>query len=69
MKANILIIFYLQVSIPTEALQSFWTEDCRKSWGLKLSAASTPEEFLQVWLLIFAPIHEWPIFFLREVHE
>lgn len=34
--------------MPYEALQSSWTEDCRKTWGMKLQNSSSPEDLLQV---------------------
>ncbi|VFQ58861.1 unnamed protein product [Cuscuta campestris] len=38
----------LEASIPSEALQSSWTEDTRRIWGLKLHNTSSTEELLQV---------------------
>ncbi|PRQ29011.1 putative transcription factor & chromatin remodeling DDT family [Rosa chinensis] len=38
----------VEVSVPPEALQSFWTEDSRKTWGAKLNASSSVEELLQM---------------------
>ncbi|KAL0405090.1 UNVERIFIED_CONTAM: Homeobox-DDT domain protein RLT2 [Sesamum latifolium] len=37
----------IEASIPSEALQSVWSEEYRKSWGMKLHMASTAEELLQ----------------------
>ncbi|KAK4420574.1 Homeobox-DDT domain protein RLT2 [Sesamum alatum] len=37
----------IEASIPSEALESVWSEDYRKSWGMKLHMASTAEELLQ----------------------
>ena len=37
-----------QVSIPAEAIQPDWSEAYRKSWGMKLHAASSAEDLLQV---------------------
>ncbi|XP_043697565.1 homeobox-DDT domain protein RLT2-like [Telopea speciosissima] len=38
----------IEVSIPSEALQPFWTDTYRKSWGVKLQTSSSAEELLQV---------------------
>lgn len=37
-----------QASLPPEGLEAFWTENLRKSWGLKLLSSSSPEELHQV---------------------
>ncbi|KAK4386337.1 Homeobox-DDT domain protein RLT2 [Sesamum angolense] len=37
----------IQASIPSEALESVWSEEYRRSWGMKLHMASTAEELLQ----------------------
>ncbi|KAL0320102.1 UNVERIFIED_CONTAM: Homeobox-DDT domain protein RLT2 [Sesamum radiatum] len=37
----------IEASIPSEALESVWSEEYRKSWGMKLHMASTAEELLQ----------------------
>ncbi|KAF5198625.1 Homeobox-ddt domain protein rlt2 [Thalictrum thalictroides] len=37
----------IEACIPPEALQPLWTEDYRKSWGIKLQASSSAEELLQ----------------------
>ncbi|KAF8031177.1 hypothetical protein BT93_D0397 [Corymbia citriodora subsp. variegata] len=44
------LLAYLEVHIPSEAIQSFWLEDmdCRKTWGMKLNASSSTEELLQM---------------------
>ncbi|CAH2034180.1 unnamed protein product [Thlaspi arvense] len=42
------LLVFLEASIPDEALESFWTEDKRKVWGLRVNASSSPEELLQV---------------------
>ncbi|KAI3439979.1 J domain-containing protein [Psidium guajava] len=48
------LLAYLEVCIPSEALQSFWLEDldCRKTWGIKLNASSSTEELLQMVTLL-----------------
>ncbi|XP_030528858.1 homeobox-DDT domain protein RLT1 isoform X2 [Rhodamnia argentea] len=48
------LLAYLEVYIPSEALQSFWLEDmdCRKTWGMKLNASSSTEELLQMVTLL-----------------
>ncbi|KAF9609028.1 hypothetical protein IFM89_012468 [Coptis chinensis] len=38
----------VEVCLLPEALQSLWTEDYRKSWGMKLQASSSCEELLQL---------------------
>ncbi|ESQ44585.1 hypothetical protein EUTSA_v10003131mg [Eutrema salsugineum] len=38
----------IEASLPPEGLQAFWTENLRKSWGLKLLSSSSPEELHQV---------------------
>ncbi|CAH2046509.1 unnamed protein product [Thlaspi arvense] len=38
----------VEASLPPEGLQAFWTENRRKSWGLKLLSSSSTEEILQV---------------------
>ncbi|RRT44024.1 hypothetical protein BHE74_00056510 [Ensete ventricosum] len=40
------------VSIPAEALQAFWTEGYRKSWGVKLQSSSSAEELFQILTLL-----------------
>ncbi|CAN8313497.1 unnamed protein product [Cochlearia groenlandica] len=42
------LLVFLEASIPDEAYESFWTEDERKLWGLRLNALSSPEELLQI---------------------
>ncbi|XP_020683449.1 homeobox-DDT domain protein RLT2 [Dendrobium catenatum] len=42
----------IEVSIPAEALQPFWTEGYRKSWGVKLNSASSADDFLQLLTLL-----------------
>ncbi|KAL9355438.1 hypothetical protein Peur_053408 [Populus x canadensis] len=37
----------IEVSVPQEALESFWMEICRKDWGVKLIMSSSTEELLQ----------------------
>ncbi|KAL1208424.1 Homeobox-DDT domain protein RLT1 [Cardamine amara subsp. amara] len=44
----ITLLVFLEASVPDEALESFWTEDKRKIWGLRLNASSSSEELLQV---------------------
>ncbi|GFS41286.1 homeodomain-like transcriptional regulator [Actinidia rufa] len=40
------------VSIPSEAIQPDWSEAYRKSWGMKLHAASSAEDLLQILTLL-----------------
>ncbi|KAM3362256.1 homeobox-DDT domain protein RLT1 isoform X2 [Capsicum galapagoense] len=42
------VLSFLEVYVPYEALQSSWTEDCRKTWGMKLQYSSSPEDLLQI---------------------
>ncbi|XP_060192893.1 homeobox-DDT domain protein RLT1 [Lycium barbarum] len=42
------VLSFLEVYVPYEALQSSWTEDCRKTWGTKLQNSSSPEDLLQI---------------------
>ncbi|XP_042484984.1 homeobox-DDT domain protein RLT2-like, partial [Macadamia integrifolia] len=42
----------MEVSIPSEALEPFWTDTYRKSWGLKLQTSSLAEELLQMLTLL-----------------
>ncbi|XWS68694.1 hypothetical protein CRYUN_Cryun04dG0113200 [Craigia yunnanensis] len=46
----------VEVSIPSEALQSAWTEGYRNSWGMKLYSSTTAEELLQVLTLLESSI-------------
>lgn len=47
------MFFNWQVSVPSEALQSSWTEDCRNIWGLKLRNSSSTEDLLQVLISLY----------------
>ncbi|CAN7093885.1 unnamed protein product [Brassica rapa subsp. narinosa] len=42
------LLVFLEASVPDEAFESFWTEEKRKNWGLRLNASSSPEELSQV---------------------
>ncbi|CAH9112170.1 unnamed protein product [Cuscuta europaea] len=42
------VLSMLEASVPGEALQSSWTEDIRRMWGLKLHNLSSSEDLLQV---------------------
>ncbi|KAK9085386.1 hypothetical protein Sjap_025797 [Stephania japonica] len=44
LKAQLSVV---EVFIPPEALEPFWTEDYRKRWGMKLNASSSAEDILQ----------------------
>ncbi|CAA7017472.1 unnamed protein product [Microthlaspi erraticum] len=39
---------FVEASLPPEGLQAFWTEDVRKSWGVKLLSSNAAEELHQV---------------------
>nr|GMC81593.1 homeobox-DDT domain protein RLT1 isoform X2 [Ipomoea batatas] len=41
------LLSMLEVSIPSEALQPSWTEECRRIWGLRLQNSSSTEDLLQ----------------------
>uniref|UniRef100_A0A5B7A597 Homeobox-DDT domain protein RLT2 n=1 Tax=Davidia involucrata TaxID=16924 RepID=A0A5B7A597_DAVIN len=49
LKAQLALI---EVSVPGEALQSSWSEDYRKSWGMKLHTSLSAEDLLQVLTLM-----------------
>ncbi|XP_020268550.1 homeobox-DDT domain protein RLT2 isoform X2 [Asparagus officinalis] len=42
----------MEASIPAEALQSFWTDGYRKSWGVKLHSSTSAEDLLQLMTLL-----------------
>lgn len=42
----------IEASIPSDALESAWSDEYRKSWGRKLHMASTAEELLQCLTLL-----------------
>ncbi|KAL0442726.1 UNVERIFIED_CONTAM: Homeobox-DDT domain protein RLT2 [Sesamum latifolium] len=42
------LLTLLEVSVPSEALHSSWTEDRRKTWGLELQNCSSIEGLLQI---------------------
>ncbi|XP_073158296.1 homeobox-DDT domain protein RLT1 [Henckelia pumila] len=42
------VLTLLEACIPSEGLHSFWTEECRNSWGLKLQNASSLNDLLQL---------------------
>ncbi|KAL7129980.1 hypothetical protein ABFS83_13G103000 [Erythranthe nasuta] len=42
------IVALLEVAVPSEALQSSWTEDVRETWGLELQRSTSIEGLLQV---------------------
>ncbi|KAG5226338.1 homeobox-DDT domain protein [Salix suchowensis] len=41
------LLALIEVSVLPEALQPFWTNDYRKSWGMKLQSSSSVEDLLQ----------------------
>ncbi|XP_072950973.1 homeobox-DDT domain protein RLT2-like isoform X1 [Typha angustifolia] len=49
LKAHLAVI---EVSIPAEALQPFWTEGYRKSWAVKLHSSSSTEDIFQMLTLL-----------------
>ncbi|XP_065878356.1 homeobox-DDT domain protein RLT1 isoform X2 [Euphorbia lathyris] len=42
------LLAFIEVSVPPEALESFWVENHRKTWATKLNMSSSTEELLQV---------------------
>ncbi|XP_011623601.1 homeobox-DDT domain protein RLT2 isoform X1 [Amborella trichopoda] len=46
----------IEVSIPSEALKSHWTEAFRKSWGINLLSLTTAEELFQMLNLLEAAV-------------
>ncbi|CAK9144878.1 unnamed protein product [Ilex paraguariensis] len=42
----------VEVSVPAEAFQPAWSEDFRKSWGIKLLSSSSVEDLLQILTLL-----------------
>ncbi|GAB4824907.1 hypothetical protein Ancab_007779 [Ancistrocladus abbreviatus] len=42
----------VEVSIPSEALQAFWSDRYRRSWGMKLHMSASAEDLLQVLSLL-----------------
>ncbi|XP_009415249.2 homeobox-DDT domain protein RLT2 isoform X1 [Musa acuminata AAA Group] len=48
----------IEVSIPAEALQAFWTEGYRKSWAVKLHSSSSAEELFQILTLLESAIKQ-----------
>ncbi|WCJ27093.1 Homeobox-DDT domain protein RLT1 [Euphorbia peplus] len=42
------LLAFIEVSVPPEALESFWVEDIRKTWATKLNVSSSIEELMQV---------------------
>ncbi|CAK9181860.1 unnamed protein product [Ilex paraguariensis] len=39
---------FLEVSVPSEAFESSWTENFRRTWGLKLHSSWSTEDLLQI---------------------
>ncbi|KAJ6850982.1 homeobox-DDT domain protein RLT2 isoform X2 [Iris pallida] len=52
------LLSLIEVSVPTEALQTFWTDGYRKSWGVKLHSSSSAEDILQLVTLLECAIKE-----------
>ncbi|BAS73619.1 Os01g0672300, partial [Oryza sativa Japonica Group] len=46
----------IEASIPPEAIQPFWTDGYRKSWGVKLHSTTSLEEIFQMLTLLEAAI-------------
>ncbi|KAL7102846.1 hypothetical protein ACP275_08G144100 [Erythranthe tilingii] len=42
------LLTLLEVTVPSEALRSCWTEDFRNTWGSKLQSSSSSEDLLQI---------------------
>ncbi|KAJ8764613.1 hypothetical protein K2173_006695 [Erythroxylum novogranatense] len=47
-----LLLALIEVSIPSEALLPLWTNDYRKSWGLKLWYSASAKDLLQILTLL-----------------
>ncbi|KAL9380337.1 hypothetical protein Peur_025994 [Populus x canadensis] len=47
-----LLLALIEVSVLPEALQPVWTNDYRKSWGMKLQSSSSVEDLLQILTLL-----------------
>lgn len=46
-----------QASIPTEAFESVWTDDCRRTWYTKLYSSSSVGDLLQVFACVFVSMY------------
>jgi hypothetical protein len=44
----VILLRHGQASLPPEGLEAFWTENLRKSWGMKLLSSSSHEDLYQV---------------------
>ncbi|XP_058202089.1 homeobox-DDT domain protein RLT1 isoform X2 [Rhododendron vialii] len=42
------LLTFVEVSVPSEGLQSSWMDQCRKAWGIKLHASLSAEDLLQI---------------------
>ncbi|KAA8515215.1 hypothetical protein F0562_018394 [Nyssa sinensis] len=42
------LLTFMEVAVPSEALQSSWTENHRKAWGIKLHTSSSTKDLLQI---------------------
>ncbi|XP_024031045.1 homeobox-DDT domain protein RLT1 isoform X2 [Morus notabilis] len=52
------LLALIEVSVPQEALQSFWMGDRGKTWGVKLNASSSSEQLLQILTLFESVIKQ-----------
>ncbi|XP_054812653.1 homeobox-DDT domain protein RLT2 isoform X2 [Prosopis cineraria] len=50
------LLSIVEVSIPREALKPIWTDNYRKSWGIKLHASSSSEELLEILTILESAI-------------
>ncbi|KAJ6420475.1 hypothetical protein OIU84_027919 [Salix udensis] len=46
------LLALIEISVLPEALQPLWTNDYRKSWGMKLQSSSSVEDLLQILTLL-----------------
>ncbi|XAR66503.1 hypothetical protein NMG60_11012770 [Bertholletia excelsa] len=42
------LLTFIEVTLPPEAVQPSWMENCRIGWGMKLHASSSPQDLLQI---------------------
>uniref|UniRef100_A0A5B7A7I4 Homeobox-DDT domain protein RLT1 n=1 Tax=Davidia involucrata TaxID=16924 RepID=A0A5B7A7I4_DAVIN len=42
------LLTFMEVTVPSEALQFSWTENHRKTWGIKLHTSSSTKDLLQI---------------------
>ncbi|XP_050214645.1 homeobox-DDT domain protein RLT1 [Mercurialis annua] len=50
------LLSFIEASVPSEALESFWSENHREIWAMKLNMSSSSEELLQVLTILESAI-------------